>query len=315
MNPTITAYIVAGTVSGFVALNLTLFFVWWFFLKPRRRVPTTIEDTPPVRRRTPSGVSSVHARTDSISSSKHKRIDSISSTKHALSMAVTLPQPSLSVSFSPDSTPGGPPDTSQIVPPVTFAKKPRIPSSRKPDFDQFTTAPQKSKSIRSYERRKSRYLTPDFPERNLQRGMSQRSQRSQRSYRSRFSQRSVDSESMYSVASASTDMHERLFQPMFSRLETIVASPQEQTFPHRTRAGYLQAGGHSGSPSSPSSTPQNIAPRFLSTPPPPSPLIIKKPNYNPLSLLPPDASSFPDSAFIPDPIPPRVPPRSPLRNI
>ncbi|KAE9411230.1 hypothetical protein BT96DRAFT_911860 [Gymnopus androsaceus JB14] len=278
MTTSTTIYIIAGIVSGVVALNLTLLF-GWVFLKPKSREPI-IEDA---------------------------------STKHSLTSDITVlahpPLPATSLPTKP--APSAPANYRQLI-------LSPLDSDRR-----FTPAPQKS--IRSVERRKTkppglRPTTTNFTERSLQRALSQRSQRSQRSHRSHWSQRSTDSESLYSVASAPRDMHERLFKPMISRLETIIASPSAGSFPDDVQTIVEEHDGltedhDTPSPSPPPSTsPHNL--HFVLTPPSPiTALNVRKNDHIPFNSFssPSDIpfSTFPDSSFS---TPPRVPPRSPLRQ-
>jgi len=297
MTTSTTIYIIAGIVSGVVALNLTLLF-GWVFLKPKSREPI-IEDA-----------STKHSLTSDITVLAHPPLPATSlPTKPAPSATANYRQ--LILSSVNDSR-----ATNQL-PPYEPSHDPPSPL----DSDRrFTPAPQKS--IRSVERRKTkppglRPTTTNFTERSLQRALSQRSQRSHRSH---WSQRSTDSESLYSVASAPRDMHERLFKPMISRLETIIASPSAGSFPDDVQTIVEEHDGltedhDTPSPSPPPSTsPHNL--HFVLTPPSPiTALNVRKNDHIPFNSFssPSDIpfSTFPDSSFS---TPPRVPPRSPLRQ-
>lgn len=276
MTTSTTIYIVAGIVSGVVALNLTLLF-GWIFLKPR-------------------GKSSIVAD---------------ASSKHSLTSNITaLPQPPLA-SLPTRPAPSAPIDYRQLIVSVNDNQLPRSSSHKSFHESDLTPAPQRS--IRSFERRKTKPpgLQSSTSSLTVQRA------RSQRSYRSYWSQRSTDSESLYSVASAPMDMHERSVKPMTATLETIIASPSVGNFPDEVQTiveehDSIETG---TDPSLYPSTPHN--PRFVLTPPSPiAALNIRKNNHIPSSSFSSSSdvpfSSFPDS-FSPSNLP-RIPPRSPLRH-
>ncbi|KAF5393518.1 hypothetical protein D9757_000787 [Collybiopsis confluens] len=282
-----TVYIIAGSASGSVALILICFLIWLFVLRRPRSTPTTNMGGTPDRGGIHPMIFSKHKRAHSMSSSKQVR----AALPPSAAVAVILPQ-SLPLASPPS---------------IAVTRDPPE-SIQKSASESLNPAPQRrNKNIRSYERHKLRpppslEHPTSSSERKLQRAISQRSQRT---YRSHLSD---DSESMYSLASAPRDIHERLFTPLISTLDTIGASPVARTFPSRN---------YSDAPSSPSSSsdpssPQNGTRKFL----PPLPPIIRDHIYDPSSFshVAPDVSVFPNSAFATDHGTPSLPPRSRLRQ-